>query len=511
MAYTRTPMQDTYQTKQVPLIYEWDSRIVSDTGAVDPKQTIAKNVYFELVESNKTGEAYYNVIKRDGVVISDTIPNNILGIYYWEYVDRIVVVTQSNIYQVSTTTGIVTTTVTGAFAGADAALYGVNFTEFLYESGSIELIVASGNGNFGTYTAGGVYTPCTDPDRPTQIRGYPVFLDGYLFFTNIDGNLYNSDLNAPLSWTASNFISVESYPDFTQAIVRVGNYIAALGTASIEWFYDAGNPTGTPLARVDGATQQIGFLQGLISTENAAYFVGKANQGAPSVYKIDGLKVMEVGSPTVRRWLNTTSIVPNSRGHIIVMGGHRFYVVMQNRDQSAITQTYMLDLDNNMWSSLVLRQDTEGPFIFTSATVLQKSLTGRTATFATYFSEYNSTNLWTFASYQYQDTTSDLLGLINFTCEFVTRPLDFGNYRDKFCSRMVFGTDQTSATSLMYASWSDNDMASFTAPRSFDVSKVYTPLWACGNFRKRSFKLTYTDNFRMRWRSVEIDYNQGQA
>lgn len=510
MAYSKAPAQDTYQTKQVPLIYEWDTRLASASGSVDPKQTVAQNVYFEMVENRSTGEAYYDVLKRDGVTVAYDIPNNILGSYYWENLGKIVVVTQANIYQVDTLTGITLTTACSDYAGADAALYGVNFTEFLYENGTSDLIIACGNGEFGTYTTGGVYTSNADPDAPAQIRGYPVFLDGYLFFTSIDGNLYNSDLNTPLSWTASNFIAVESYPDFTQAIVRVGNYIAALGTTSIEWFYDAANPTGTPLARVDGATQQIGFIQGLISTENAAYFVGRANQGTPSVYKISGLKITEVGSPTVRRWLNTTSTVPNSRGHIIVMGGHRFYTVIQNRDEINPTQTYMLDLDNNMWTSLVLREDTEGPFIFTSTTVFQKGLTSRWATFATYFSEYNSVKLKAFVPDQYQDMTG-AGSLVNFTCEFVTRPLDFSNYRMKFCGRLVFGTDQTATTSLMSASWSDDDMQTFTTPRTFDVSKVYTPLWACGAFRKRSFKLTYADNFPMRWRSVEIDYNQGQA
>lgn len=511
MAYTKAPTQDTYQTKQIPLVYEWDNRKSTETSesVVDPKQTVAQNVFFELIEKGSIGEAYYYAIKRSGTDFGVEVPANILGMHYWVNLGRVIVVTATNIYQIDPLTGIALTTATGAFAGADAALYGVNFTEFLYENGTEDLIIASGSGDFGTYTQGGVYTPCTDPDRPSQIRGYPVFLDGYLFFTDLTGNIYNSDLNLPLSWSASNLMSVESYPDITQAIARAGNYIVALGTTSIEWFYDAANPTGTPLARVDGATQQIGYLQGLISTENAIYFVGRANQGTPSVYKISGLKITEVGSPTVRRWLNTTSIVPNSRGHIIINGGHRFYTVVQNRNESGPTLTYMMDLDNGMWSSLVLRNDTEGPYIFTSTTVLKKDVLGRAANAETWFSEYQTTSALYFASYNYSDYTSS--SYVNFTCKFTTRPLDFGNYRTKFVSRLVFGTDKNATSTFMQVSWSDDDYSTFSTPRPVNLANVYAPLWACGAFRKRIFQITYADDFPMRWASVEIDYNQGGA
>lgn len=510
MAYSKAPAQDTYQTKQIPLVYEWDNRLSSTfSGGADPKQTVAQNVYFELVENRGTGEAYYHVIKRDGVDEGTVTATKVIGMYFWETAGVVVIVTPTQIIRHDPTTGVDTPTATADFGLAADAVYGVNFTEFLFEDGHSELIIASDT-VFGTFTVGGTWTACSDPDRPLQIRSYPVFLDGYLFLVSVDGSIYNSDLNNPMSWTASNFIAVESYPDFTQAIARVGSYIVALGSTSTEWFYDAANPTGTPLARVEGATQEVGYIQGLVGSDNAIYFVGRSNRGSPSVYKIMGLKLSEVSSPTVRRWLNTTTAVPNSRGHIITMGGHRFYVVVQNRNEVDPTQTYMLDLDNQMWSSLVLRGDSEGPFIFTSTTVLQNNITDRYSQVLTYFSEYDSTRVWTFRAGYNQDLTAAGT-FANYTCKFITRPLDFSNYRMKFVGRLLFGTDQTATTSLMSASWSDDDLQTFSTPRTFDVSRVYTPLWACGTFRKRSFKLEYADNFPMRWRSVEIDYNQGQA
>jgi hypothetical protein len=509
MAFTKTPLQDTYQTKQIPLIYEWDNRATSVDGSVDSKQTVAQNVFFEKVESKSTGESYYHTIKRDGIIeYFEQINDVILGLYYWEQGQKLVMVTPATIFTV-TSDGTTSSTATTNFAGD--TINGVGFTEYLYENGDRSLVIC-GSQNMGVLNAGGVYTQITDPDCPTNKIPFPVFLDGYLFCLSATGSIHNSALNDPFTWSASDFINAESYPDNNRALARVGNYIVALGSFSIEWFYDAGNPTGTPLARVDGATQQVGYIQGLINADNSAYFVGRSNLGAPSVYKIEGLKVTEMGTPTVRRWLNTVSQngVAFTRGHIFNIGGHRFYVVVQNRDETNPTQTYMLDLDNGMWSSLVLRNDTEGPFIFASASGVLISSNSRWMNVVTFFSEYGSKIVWRFSPTAYQDQIGNGTS-VNFTCQFTTRPLDFGNYRMKFTSRLLFGTDLTSSTSLLNISWSDDDLNTFTSSRTVDLSKTYVPLWACGSFRKRAFKFTYADNFPMRWRSVEIDYNQGQA
>lgn len=508
MAYTKAPTQDVYQTKTIPLIYDWNNRQQSTfTALSDPKQTVAQNVHFEKVVDQETGENYYNVIKRDGWEEEDTFGNAIIGTYYWENPDRIVVVTSTTIWMLDITTGIKTSTTTSVFS--TSATKGLNFTEFLYEDGHSDLIIC-GEFAAGGLTTAGVFTQITDPDYPTTVLAYPVFLDGYLFIADTQGNIRNSDLNNPYSWTSSNFIAVESYPDYIKGLARVGSYVVALGTTSTEWFFDAANPTGTPLARVEGATQEIGYIQGLVGSENAIYFVGRSNRGQASVYKIVGLKITELGTPTVRRWLGTTSFLSSSRGHIFMMGGHRFYVVIQNRDFINPTQCYMYDLDEKMWTSLVLRNDNEGPFIFTSTTAFQKDITQAYGQVLTYFSEYQSNRLFVFRPEFYQDDASSA-NPVNFTCQFTTRPLDFGNYRNKFVSRLVFGTDQTSSTSLMSVSWSDNDLQTFNTPRTVNLANAYTPLYANGVFRKRAFKITYADNFPMRWRSVEIDYLQGDA
>lgn len=507
MAFTKTPMQDSAQTKQIPLMYKWDNRLATNlTLAVDPRQTVAQNVVFEAVKDNGADQPYYHAIKRDGSGIVFTVPPGygsevILGIYYWEVNNRLVVVTTGHIAFVDPASGVITQDL--VYAGFLNTVAGVNFTEFLYENGTVTLIIADGQ-VFGELTQTPVFTPCVDPDRPATFNNYPVFLDGYLFLSQTNGNIMNSDLNAPLAWTASNVITAESYPDNLTGLARVGNYILALGKQSLEWFYDAANPTGTPLARVDGATQQIGFIQGLVAGENAVYFVGRAAKGVTSVYRVQGLKAEELGEPTVRRWLNTTSITADSRGHLVTLNGHRFYIAILARNNAPI-QTYLFDLETNIWSSMTLGSATVGTFFFSSTQVLNRDITNNFAQSMTYLSSFNAQTVIAFRSELYQDSNVD------FTVQFTTSPYDFGTMRTKFGARMLLATDQTPTSSFMNVSWSDDDQLTWSTPRPVDTANSYKQLYALGSFRSRSHRVTYTANFPMRWQSIELDYEQGNA
>lgn len=507
MAFTKTPMQDTAQTKQIPLMYKWDNRMATDlTLDADPRQTVAQNVVFEAVQDNGASQPYYHALKRDGSEGAFQVPvgygaETIMGIYYWETVNRVVVVTTGHIAMVNPASGVVV--VDTVFAGFLNTNWGVNFTEFLYENGTVTLIIADGQ-VFGELNQAGAFTQCVDPDRPSTFNNYPVFLDGYLFLSQTNGNILNSDLNNPMSWSAGNVITSESYPDGLNGLARVGNYILALGNQSLEWFYDAANPTGTPLARVDGATQQIGYIQGLVAGENAVYFVGRAAKGVTSVYRVLGLKAEELGDATARRWLNTTSIVINSRGHLITLNGHRFYIVILARNETPI-QTYLFDLETSIWSSMTLGAATAGTFFFSSTQVLTRDITNNFAQSMTWISAYQSQTVLAFKPELYQDSA------VNFTVQFTTAPFDFGTGRLKFGARMLLSTDQTSASSVMNVSWSDDDQLTWSTPRPVNTSNPYKQLYALGSFRTRSHRVTYADNFPMRWQSIELDYEQGQA
>jgi len=109
-------------------------------------------------------------------------------------------------------------------------------------------------------------TEITDVDFPTN-AGYTlvpgaVYLDDYMYVMTTTGRIYNSANENPTSWGALDFISKYSEADAGVAICKHLNYIIGFGEWSSEFFYNAGNATGSPLLRNDAAKCEIGCASG---------------------------------------------------------------------------------------------------------------------------------------------------------------------------------------------------------------------------------------------------------
>src|ERR1700752_1256554 len=200
MAYTKAPMENTDQNKQISLMYDWESRENSLTTPSGIRGTEAQNVVVELIKNEASGDQYARTIKRDGselVFTMNTDPGEGgCGIYYWKRANRLVGVSATRINFYNLDTGLVTASAT--INMPNGPICGIGFTEFLYDNGTTDLVVSDGQ-FLNVVNVSCVVTVITDPDFPGTHNPYPVFLDGYLFVSNTNGNIDNSDLNNPLS------------------------------------------------------------------------------------------------------------------------------------------------------------------------------------------------------------------------------------------------------------------------------------------------------------------------
>lgn len=503
MAFTRTPTQSTEQTKLVPLMHEFSTRNISNT-----KDTDNLNVILEPVRNQLTADQYYQVIKRDGVIPFTTAsppPSAIYGAYYWDRGSAGFFLAPW--YVVVGAFGTRIYDETGALIINDAGTwidYVIGFTTFLFDNGFTSLIITDGT-NIRAFRSDGVITIISG-GVPTPHLPYPVFLDGYLFLSEtVTGAIWNSNLNDPTTWSASNQISAESYPDAISAIARSGQYIVAFGKSSLQFFYDAANPTGTPLA-TQTTVLQIGYIGGLVSHKEDLYFLGAPSNGNVSVYKLSGLKAEPIANFPFSRFTNSEASNNLRDGYVAINGfmlllnGHTLYTTT-NITPSPMTPalTYALDLDTGLWVRLAYRD--------TGKLNLRSCVSAR-------FPDYGLRSMITL------DTSSEILQFnrdtyqdtgMNFPVMFQTPNLDFGTYRKKFGSRIMVHGDQTPSTSMATISWSDDDYQTYSTPRNIDMSSQYKQIWQLGSFRKRSFKFTYSDNFPMRWEFLELDYSQGSS
>jgi hypothetical protein len=129
-------------------------------------------------------------------------------------------------------------------------------------------------------------TLITDVDMPALAR-YPVALDNFIFVITANGEIYQSDFDNPLSWTAGNFITSDLTPGESLYMGRSANYIAVFKTGGVEFFYNAGNPSGSVLAQYDSFFRQMTIPRQVpVLFNDMWYFIGQGSNTKTALYSI---------------------------------------------------------------------------------------------------------------------------------------------------------------------------------------------------------------------------------
>ena len=483
MAFDKTPGQSTYQTKDIKLLQQWETR--DKTNAKD-NDTI--NCFYEVIKNKTTEDKEYYVVSRDGsVTYPYVVPStNIRGIYYWEDQNKLFVAYDTSIAVITANTGVLVTTIAPGFAAGSTE---VGFTEFNYDVGTTKLVVTNGT-VLGTIDTANTFVASTDPDLPVPHVPTPVFLDGYVFLVKSGtADIYNSNLNDPLLYTAGNFITAEMLPDTLVRLERLNNYLIAFGSASIEYFWDAGIATGSPLQRNDTPVKLVGYVGGIAHWGNKIYFVGNTSTTGPELYVLDDLKIEDLGLPPLRRYLEPFST--GLYGSTFSNGGHDFYALTVG------TLTYVVDLETKLWTRFAYKAQTNFPIKFS----LTLPFTG-----------YGNTSLFvldgvaTMSSFRAGVFLDDG---VDFSPTVITDPLMFSTYRKKFGGRLSILADRPTNTAYITVYWSDDDYQTWSAGRQVALNQEYPALNALGSFRRRAHKFIHTGNAQMRLQKAEIDVNMG--
>ena len=172
------------------------------------------------------------------------------------------------------------------------------------------------------------FTKITDPDYPAATVFGVVYLDGTIYVMDAKGVIYGSDLNNFTSWNPLNFITANAEADGAIALVRQLNYVVAFKEYSTEFFYDAGNATGSPLSKVLNALLEIGCATaGSISfSDNSIYYMGVSRQKGRAIYKMEGYTPKYISNPFIDRILNGDDLA-EVFSFIVKSNGHFFYVL----------------------------------------------------------------------------------------------------------------------------------------------------------------------------------------
>lgn len=339
----------------------------------------------------------------------------------------------------------------------------------------------------------GVLTQVTDTDYPAKTVPGAVYLDGYFFVMDKDGTVYNCDLENPDSWNALNYITAEAEWDKGVAIAKHQNYVVALKDWTCELFYDAANPTGSPLSKVSNATVQIGCAQGYSTVQfhGGLIFMSKTRERGRSVHFFppNSIDPQEIASASIQRILNAADLT-TVRAWGGKLGGRILYVL--NLVTANITLVY--DFTSQTWAQWTSdNAGTEGYFKY-----------GFYATDGNrdFLLHETTGEIFTFTPDVYQDNGADIKVLIR------TGRLDAGNMDRKTMSQLTIVGDK-SATSVSVQQ-SDDDYQTFSTARTVAMNAEPPRLLRLGMFRRRSFDIRHVDNTPLRLAAIDAEIQQAR-
>jgi hypothetical protein len=543
MAFTTSPELQTYTTQRVPAAYGIDLRpnsvayttttasITTDAGMInlipikdkDPvtgKETLSAFTRPALV--GQTIDAAYTGHTPRGVYVWEKDSNHT---YYF-------VVYGQRVYSSSNGTSWTNVQTIG---NSDE---GVSFTEYINDTATKSLILCDGSTKMYQFTSNAAPTTIN-----LGFNSIPsvVYLDGYLFTVKDDtGDIYNCNLNDPTTWSAGDFISSELYPDDVKALVKISNYLLAVGTQGCEYFYDAANPTGSPLARQQELSLPFGaaFPTTMAANKNSCVFLANNNDGEICLKVIESTKVTEIPAGWLMEYFSAKVgssghgadyIIP-CRGYFLRLRGNPIYVLaLQPYLNSGFaasdytnwigSPTFGFDFATGMWFELQITVGgVQYPFpVYMSAPSRRDISTNYVTGVA--FAAAATSPVCFFAKFS-ESTSSAATDAVtnyftsNIAVEMRTPSLDFGSLNQKTMYRLgtkIYPALTGASVSTLAVQWSDNDYNSWSTAVNVTItnSTNFPFIYQLGQFRQRAFKITYSGTSRLLFKELEFELNRG--
>src|SRR5208282_1594818 len=106
------------------------------------------------------------------------------------------------------------------------------------------------------------------------------------------GVIYSSAIYDPTTWPALQYIRAAYEDDPAVYLAKYLNYVTALKTYTMQFFYDAGNPPpGIALSAYTNANLRIGCADAATvqETNNTIIWIGNSDQQNVGVYMLNGM------------------------------------------------------------------------------------------------------------------------------------------------------------------------------------------------------------------------------
>ncbi|MEE8208710.1 MAG: hypothetical protein V3T88_07165, partial [Nitrosomonadaceae bacterium] len=463
-------------------------------GVVNVASSSTTNAIFDQYADGRffaTQRPSINIFEDASVTVADTKGR---GIYFWNAVGARYFVNDDTVYK-----------------GDYSAPLGVTLTSgtdkvYFFEVGPYLVIIDPQNNEGWTIldSASTTLVAITDLDFPPnqtptlQLARGGAVLNGILYVSATNAEMFNSATEDPTAWATLDFISAEIAPDDSVFVMKHQNHIANFGTRTIEFFYDNANPTASPLNVRTDISHNVGSINFDTMWMNGddVFFVNLNPAGDFNVSVLSNFQLQKVSTSNIDTFI-TSSVITDSLklvGHGFSTAGRSFYVLT----------TYFEDGTNNVnpLSSLVLDTSTStwGFWELMHTGIDDCPIVGWTRSTATRAGDgilsngdiitvsddknpQDSTEAQIYVDTDYVDAgyISDTGSSgVNIEMILIPGPQDFGIREYKHADNLRLVAIPESTTQNMFVQWSDEGNDNYNTGRNLDLSNHNNKLTRLG-------------------------------
>lgn len=401
-------------------------------------------------------------------------------------------------------------------SGFNPIISGFDFEETSVGGFPAVLVVGANNGYLVKY--GGLSVPTSTSAALTLGPGHEfratgaVIMDGVGYVPVLGNQILNSSAGDLTTWSSLNVISMP-YGSTLAAIAKHHNHVVAWSDESMEFFFNAGNPTGSILQRRIDFSQSIGMTPNFNNNSasmlanfvcrdaDTLFFMGSASGtgntnkygtmssptaetsvppafGGLQVYMLDNFRATVISTPFIEAVLSgasfslTAGIGRVGVNGIIQLDGKRFLVVTYDYTNGA---AFVYDIKEGLWyiwDIKVIGNISGNYFISTANT-----------TSLNYFTNYSSTGTDNGATYAFTVVTPkiDAIEAQNTSMGLI-----------KVAERLRLMANRPARSAPMQVSFSDDDYQTFKSLPDLDIASYDNSLTGLGSFKERAFKFSYT-------------------
>lgn len=437
------------------------------------------------------------------------------GIYYWETNSKLYIVHDNDVYEDTQDSARIAEN-SGTFST------GTERCTMLETIGVPRLVILDAENNKGWVMTAAKVLDQIASNFPSTLAHGGAILDSYLIVMDEDGVIYNSDPDDPTTFGATAFLEAERENDKGVYLGKHHDEVVALGTRTIEFFYNASNATGSILNRRQGLSYNVGCVDGLGVWENGdtIYFLGSNPSGQIAVYRLQNSQLSIVSNESLNSYL--TQGITQEGVRVVMNGiaamGHDTLLItvytLTGASPGTITPELTISLDTatgkaGFWETAANSNTTFPLMAFTKRTGGQSaSASARAGEGIFHNGDIININdklipvdtvlgsdgvyLDTYESNVYVNTSSD--SGTNIELKIRTGLIDGGTKRYKFQSTEGILAEPTANSQTLTIRHSNGSSNNFNAGRTIDTSKDRKEIHQGGRFTKRNVQIEYSGN-----------------